>query len=93
MGSNSKLLWDEIPFGMDGMELNGMEAWNDLYQMGYRSDLTAAHNYGDEAYTLPLPAKRSQRRVVLPELTTKALTRCVVYLIMEGVSFLRHDRG
>lgn len=50
------------------------QAWNDLYHMGYRSDLTAGMGYGDEVYNLAPPASNdAQRRAVLPELTKKAL--------------------
>lgn len=45
--------------------------------MGYRSDLTAGPGYGDEVYSIAPAAKESQRRPVLPGLTTKALTRFV----------------
>ncbi|CAN0431746.1 unnamed protein product, partial [Hapterophycus canaliculatus] len=31
------------------------QAWNDLYHMGYRSDLTFGLGYGDEIYSMPPP--------------------------------------
>lgn len=53
------------------------KAWNDLYHMGYRSDLTAGHGYGDDsAYIKPNKNDPSQWPP-LPLLTTKALTRYV----------------
>ena len=56
------------------------QAWNDLYHMGYRSNLTVGHGYDNEVHNLPLPAKRFQGCPVLPELTTKALTSLNFYL-------------
>lgn len=71
-----------------------LQAWNDLYHMGYRSDLTFGLGYGDEIYTMPPPpplaaaaagaSDPAQRRALLPELTTKALTWWVVYGVGRG---------
>eukprot|EP00903_Cladosiphon_okamuranus_P009694 g9223.t1 len=63
------------------------QAWNDLYHMGYRSDLTAGMGYGDEVYNLaPLASSDAQRRAVLPELTKKALSCTEFYLSASHLS-------
>ncbi|CAN0543672.1 unnamed protein product, partial [Ectocarpus sp. 12 AP-2014] len=73
------------------------QAWNDLYHMGYRSDLTAGMGYGDEVYNLApaataaaavaaASANDAQRRPLLPELTTKALTCTEFYLAASHLS-------
>lgn len=56
--------------------LSHQKAWNDLYHMGYRSDLTAGTGYGDEVFNFATAMNDAQRRAlpILPELTRKALT-------------------
>ncbi|CAN0439464.1 unnamed protein product, partial [Ectocarpus fasciculatus] len=65
--------------------------------MGYRSDLTAGMGYGDEVYNLApaaaaaaaaaaATANDAQRRPLLPELTTKALTCTEFYLAASHLS-------